>query len=86
MHLGGGGGGDHYLGLDVCLSLTEVLLLSLTLGTLCSDLFVILLKGGKILTSLGELSFLLYTASVGFNYESAVNRKNELLRLGFFQH
>jgi hypothetical protein len=42
--------------------LAEVLLLSLTLGGLGSDLLVILLKGGKILTGLGELS-LLHTLS-----------------------
>merc|ERR1719274_477302 len=38
--------------------LTEVLLLALTLGGLGTDLLVILLKGGKILTGLGELSLL----------------------------
>ena len=38
--------------------LSEVLLLALALGGLGSDLLVILLKGGKILTGLGELSLL----------------------------
>merc|ERR1712060_679322 len=37
---------------------TISLLLSLTLGGLDSDLLVILLEGGKILTGLGELTFL----------------------------
>ena len=42
--------------------LSEVLLLALSLGGLGSDLLVILLEGGKILTGLGELS-LLHTLS-----------------------
>merc|ERR1712170_131647 len=37
--------------------ITISLLLTFTLGGLDSDLLVILLEGGKILTSLGELTF-----------------------------
>ena len=43
--------------LDLIL-LSEVLLLALALSGLGSDLLIILLKGGKILTGLGELSLL----------------------------
>ena len=38
--------------------LSEVLLLAFTLSGLGTDLLVVLLEGGKILTGLGELSFL----------------------------
>ena len=38
--------------------LTKVLLLTLTLGGLGSDLLVILLEGGKVLAGLGELALL----------------------------
>mmetsp|Transcript_6627 Transcript_6627/g.12784 ORF Transcript_6627/g.12784 Transcript_6627/m.12784 type:complete len:469 (+) Transcript_6627:65-1471(+) len=44
--------------LDNLILLAKVLLLSLALGGLGSDLLVILLEGGKILTGLGELSLL----------------------------
>jgi len=43
---------------DSLVLLSEVLFLALTFGGLGSDLLVILLEGGEILTGLGELSFL----------------------------
>ena len=63
----------------VCLSLAEVLLLAFSLGSLGSDLFVILLKGGKILTGLGELSFLHTLTDVPVNEGTLGIHKIELV-------
>jgi len=59
--------------------LSEVLLLSLSLGGFSSDLFVILLKGGKILSGFGELSLLHTLSDVPMDEGSLGVHKIELV-------
>jgi hypothetical protein len=63
-----------------CLTLlTEVLLLAFSLGGLGTDLFVILLKGSKILTSLREFTFLHSLTDIPVNEGTLGVHKIELV-------